>query len=97
VNDEQRATFDRIMAAIEAHQLEYPAPRLSFAEFGRDGNIFAIAGAVKRAYRDAGRAADYTLLTPGIINSGLPYDALLTIFAAMVDFADDDEEDDEWS
>ncbi|MDQ3540698.1 MAG: hypothetical protein M3440_08435 [Chloroflexota bacterium] len=67
-------------------------PTITFDEFGRDGNIFAIAGAVKRAYQRAGCTHEWNATKPDMTQ--YTYDLLLARYADMVTFVDDDDDDD---
>jgi len=69
-------------------------PTMTFDEFGRDGNIFAIAGAVKRTYERAGLIDDWYATKPSM--AAYSYDALIGLYADMVAFVGDDDDDEDF-
>jgi len=69
-------------------------PTITFDEFARDGNIFSIAAAVRRAYQREGRISEWFVVKPYMAQHS--YEQLIGLYAVMVTFADDDSGDDEF-
>lgn len=65
-------------------------PRITVEAFRRDGNAFALLAAVRRAYRRAGRAADFEAIREDAMSGD--YSHLVATLSAAVTFDDADGE-----
>lgn len=70
-------------------------PTITWDEFGRDGNIFFVAAAVRNAYKRAGRLEEYTPIGEAMRQSS-SYAEALQVLSDAVTFVDDVDDDDDY-